>query len=110
MLSPRGKLWQHTTIRELLKNPAYYGAIVWNRRSESKFYEVRGGRADKVKTAIRSGAVEKVSKSEWIVIESALPAIVDRPMWDRAQSAASVRADRAGGRASRSIAGCSPAF
>ncbi len=97
IMSPRGRLWQHTTIRELVKNPAYYGALTWNRRTMGKFYELRGGRADKLKPTARSGTVEHVVRAEWITIPNAVPAIVDEVTWNKAQAAALVRAERSDG-------------
>lgn len=97
ILSPKGKLWQHTTIKTLIENPVYRGDIVWNRRTESKFYEVRQGRADKMKATVKSGRVERVSRDDWIVVENAVPGIVDRTTWERVQQAASARAECKGG-------------
>lgn len=93
VISPRGRLWQFTTIKALIENPAYRGDIVWNRRTESKFFEVRQGRAEKMKPTVKSGRVERIARDDWIVIEGAVPAIVDRATWDRAQAAAAVRAE-----------------
>lgn len=93
ILSPRGKLWQFTTIKNILENPVYRGDMVWNRRTQSKFFEVRKGRAEKMKSTIRSGTVQKVLQEDWVVMTDALPAIVDRGTWDRAQVAASERTE-----------------
>ncbi len=98
ILSPRGRLWQFTTIKNIVENPVYRGDIVWNRRTQSKFFEVRAGRAEKVKSTIRSGTVQKVLREDWIVMENAVPAIVERVNWDRAQAAASARSDQRGGK------------
>jgi site-specific DNA recombinase len=98
MMSPRGKLWQHTTVKALIQNPAYRGDIVWNRRTMSKFYSVAEGRADRLKTSARSGGVEHINKYDWITVPDAVPAIVDRATWDKAQQAAEVRAANDNGR------------
>ena len=97
IMSPRGHLWNFTTIRSLLENPVYRGDIVWNRRSESKFYAVRNGRADQMKPIQRSGCVEAMPQDDWLVIEGSLPAIVDRETWDRAQVMVQRRAEAKGG-------------
>jgi site-specific DNA recombinase len=85
ILSPRGNLWCFTTIKSLLENPVYRGDIVWNRRTESKFFACRGQRADRMKPMGESGRVANMPSDDWIVIENATPAIVDRETWDRAQ-------------------------
>ncbi|MBX3387410.1 MAG: recombinase family protein [Phycisphaeraceae bacterium] len=97
VMSPRGKLWQHTTVRAIILNPVYRGDLVWNRRTESKFYEVRQGRADRVKGRECSGRVKHTDKDDWIVRENAVPPIVDRAIWDKAQAAAMDRASKCSG-------------
>jgi len=83
--SPRGNLWNFTTIKSLLMNPIYRGDLVWNRRTESKFYSVKKGRADKMKSREQSAKPVLMPEDEWIVVQDAVPAIVSREDWDRAQ-------------------------
>lgn len=97
VISPRGQLWCFTSIKSLLENPAYRGDIVWNRRTESKFYACRERRVDKMKPMAQSGRVENMPQDDWIVIENAVPAIVDRETWDRAQVMVRQRAEAKGG-------------
>ena len=97
IMSPRGNLWNFTSIKSLLENPVYRGDIVWNRRTESKFYAVRNGRADRMKPTQQSGRVESMPQDDWIVIENVVPAIVDRETWDRAQVMVKRRAEAKGG-------------
>lgn len=97
VMSPRGNLWNFTSIKSLLQNPVYRGDIVWNRRTESKFYAVRARRADRMKPTQSSGRVESMPQDDWIVIEGAVPAIVDRETWDRAQVMVKRRAEAKGG-------------
>jgi len=35
---PRGRYWLHTTVRSILLNPAYKGALVYGRRSDGKHH------------------------------------------------------------------------
>ena len=35
---PRGRYWLHSTVRSLIKNPAYKGALVYGRRSDGKHH------------------------------------------------------------------------
>lgn len=95
--SPRGHLWSFTSVKSLLENPVYRGDIVWNRRTESRFYAVRNGRADQMKAHRESGRPEAMPKDDWIIIEDAVPAIVDRTTWDRAQVMVRRRSEAKGG-------------
>ena len=97
VVSPKGRLWAFTTIKALLENPVYRGDIVWNRRTESKFYRVADGWADRMRATSESGRVEFTQPDDWIVIEGAAPAIVDRETWERAQAMAAKRARCKGG-------------
>ncbi len=83
--SPLGNLWAHTTIKSIIENPIYRGDLVWNRRTESKFYGVKGGRVDKMKQRAESGKPRIRPEEDWIVIRDVIPAIVSREDWDRAQ-------------------------
>jgi len=42
---PVRDIWGFTTIKAMLENPTYRGDLVWNRRTEAKFYRVQNGRA-----------------------------------------------------------------
>lgn len=46
----------------------------------------------------QSGRIENMSHDDWIVIEDACPAIVDRDTWERAQVMVTKRAEAKGGR------------
>lgn len=51
--TPRGPAWSHiysgkwtdTTIRSILVNPVYAGDLVWNRRTDVRFHQIRDGQA-----------------------------------------------------------------
>lgn len=66
--SPRGGLWNFTTIKAILMNPVYRGDLVWNRRTESKFYSVRKGRADRMKSREDADRPILMPEEEWIVV------------------------------------------
>lgn len=102
VLSPRGGLWQHTTVKAILKNRAYMSDLVWNTRSEGKFYRVAKGRVDTLKPSRPEVRVKAVEQEDWIVIEGAVPAIVDRETWTRAQAAAAARSQAKGGHGKQS--------
>ncbi len=83
--SPRGGTWVTNCIREMLMNPVYYGASVWNRRSMGKFHRVEKGRAvPKGKIRLRKVLINP--ESEWITKEDAFPAIVSKELWQVAQA------------------------
>ena len=95
--SPRKDFWSFTTIKSLLANPVYQGDLVWNRRTEAKFYAVREGRADKMRPSQESARVTLTRREDWIVIPDAVPAIVDRSTWQKAQVQVSKRPAARGG-------------
>lgn len=97
IMSPRGRVWAHTTIKSIIENPTYRGDLVWNRRTMGKFHEITGGRIDKTKPLARSGGVEHKAKEQWITVPGAVPAIVTPEVWRQAQHAATERASRCGG-------------
>ncbi len=97
VIGPRGDFWSFTTIKSMLEIPAYQGDLVWNRRTEAKFYAVREGRADKMRPAQESARVSVTRREDWIVVPDAVPAIVDRQTWQRAQVMARKRAEARGG-------------
>ncbi len=97
VIGPRGDFWSFTTIKAILANPAYQGDLVWNRRTEAKFYAVREGRADQMRPAQESARVSVTRREDWIVVPDAVPAIVDRETWQRAQVMARKRAEARGG-------------
>lgn len=98
VMSPRGGLWNFTTIKALLENPVYRGDIAWNRRTESKFYQVRNGRVDKMKTTWEATKVVHTHEDDWLVIRDAVPPIVSRDEWDRAQLMVQRRGELKSGR------------
>ena len=83
--SAKGNLWSFTTIKSLLENPVYQGDVVWNRRTSAKFYTVRDGRADRMRSRKDSTKITHHPEAEWIVMRDAVPAIVDRETWKKAQ-------------------------
>lgn len=65
--SRQGKEWSIRAIKLMLTNPAYKGALVWNRKDSSK-----AQRKDK-------------DEAEWVIVEDCLPVIIDKPEWERVQ-------------------------
>lgn len=65
--SRQKKEWSLRAIKLMLTNPAYKGTLVWNRVDTSK-----------AKRNLKED-------TEWVVVEDALPAIIDKKTWERVQ-------------------------
>jgi hypothetical protein len=75
--------WTHNTVRCILKNPRYTGALTWNRRSRGKFHRLTNGQA-----VVKPSADDVANEpEEWIV--SAEPdhePLVSQELFDRTQA------------------------
>lgn len=67
----RGKNWDGVAIKRLLKNEKYIGKVILNRYTKPD--------------VTSSGRKIERDPSEWIVLENAIPAIIDRETFDKAQ-------------------------
>ena len=90
--SPRGGRWsqQHragwamTTVRDMLRNPAYAGDSVWNRQSFAKFHRIQQGKA--VPRRVTPGAGPDLnSPDDWVVVKDAHLALISRALFAKAQ-------------------------
>jgi hypothetical protein len=77
-------LWAIGTIRAIVTNPVYAGDLVWNRRTDARFYRIRGGRAVE-RQGIRGRRLEPNHKSDWHIIENAHEAIIPKRIFELAQ-------------------------
>ena len=94
---PRRDVWGFTTIKAILENPTYRGDLVWNRRTEAKFYRVRNGRIEKRQRQEGEAKVVRTHRDDWVVIPNALPAIVSAEDWERVQVMVAKRRRACGG-------------
>ncbi len=94
---PLREVWGFTTVKAILENPTYRGDLVWNRRTEAKFYRVENGRAQKRERQIGEAKVVKTPKDEWVVVPNAVPTIISREDWDRVQVMVAKRRRAKGG-------------
>lgn len=77
--------WSQSTIRSLLTNPHYVGDLVWNRRTDARFFKISGGRA--VERPEAYGArLEPNDESDWVVIRDTHEPLVPREVWAKAAS------------------------
>ncbi len=76
--------WSAGTIRAILKNPAYRGDLVWNRRTFAKFHRVRGG-APAERPRVEADKPRENAQADWIVVAGAHEGLVTASTFDRAQ-------------------------
>ena len=95
--APRGKMWLKGTVRGILKNPAYKGALVYGRRSDGKHHDVtfeRTGNSYVPRVRRRDIARYELVKrplDQCVVMEDCHKAIVPRELWDAAQEKLALR-------------------
>ena len=90
--SPRNAEWAHiysgawtaSTIRSILTNPMYVGDLVWNRRTDARFFKVSNGRATERREAYGPRLVPN-PEVDWIHVEETHPGIVSRRVFDAAK-------------------------
>ncbi|NCQ52975.1 MAG: recombinase family protein, partial [Caldiserica bacterium] len=66
--TPRGNLWEPSTIRSILINDAYTGTLVWNKydkKTKNKKYK---------------------DKEKWVVVKNAYPRIIEPEVFETVQS------------------------
>ena len=99
--------WSISTVREILRNPVYRGAVIWNRRSFSKFHSVEDGRAKRKPKHTRTRHQEN-PKGEWIIHEEQHEALVSEHVWRQAQREMAARGGSISGEQLRAAKGNSP--
>lgn len=75
--TPRGNLWNGTSVRKTLTNPAYVGRYVWGDEQVGKYHCVQNGEI--------SPAVPRSRGGDAFVIENNHPAIIEAITFDQAQ-------------------------
>lgn len=89
--SPRNADWAHiysgawtaSTIRSILTNPMYVGDLVWNRRTDARFFKIANGRASERREAYGQRLVPN-PEEDWIHVQETHPGIVSRRTFDAA--------------------------
>src|SRR5262249_45058934 len=73
-----------STVRALLLNPVGWGDAIWNVRSMPKFHRLEG---DKIVALdeFEQSRYRRNSKTDWVVVRDAHPALVDRVTFDAVQ-------------------------
>jgi hypothetical protein len=80
---PAGKAWTRMTLRALMLNRAYTGALVWNVKSRAKYHRIAGGDvAAAKKPTRRSKAPRPNDPADYVVVEGAHPALVEPELFE----------------------------
>ncbi len=93
--SPDGVRWNSNQIRKMLKNPAYRGALAWNKRTLGKLHGVDGSgklRPKKGPAGSHNNPVE-----DWYVVEGVHEPLVSPEVWEKGHAAYVARAGKGGG-------------
>jgi len=80
-------LWSVGSVRAILTNPAYAGDLVWNRRTDARFFRITGeghavARSDAPRIARR---LEHNDERDWMVTKDAHEPIVSRRIFELAR-------------------------
>jgi DNA invertase Pin-like site-specific DNA recombinase len=93
--SPDGAKWNSNQVRKMLKNPAYRGALAWNKRTLGKLHGVDGNgklRPKKGPAGSHNNPVE-----DWYVVEGTHEPLVSPDVWEKGHRAYMRRVGRGGG-------------
>ncbi|QOR67286.1 recombinase family protein [Cytobacillus suaedae] len=71
--SKQNKEWSLRSVKLLLSNPVYKGTLVWNRTDSSKKKR------------------QAKDEDDWVTIDDALPVIIEKSFWDKAQKRSNQR-------------------
>ena len=84
--SARGSLWSVGTVHDMLLNPVYYGANVWNVRSFSKYHTIKNGTPSAHEEDVHGKRFN--DKEHWIVADAAhsFEGIITKELFDLAQA------------------------
>ncbi len=90
--TPRGPAWSHiyrgqwtdTTIRAILVNMIYVGDMIWNRRTDARFHQIRDGVAVERESAYGARLVPN-SESDWLIVRDAHPPLISRRVFEQAK-------------------------
>jgi site-specific DNA recombinase len=87
--------WSLGTIRSIVRNPAYRGDLVWNRRTFAKFNRVSGGVATE-RPRIDADRPGENPEHDWIIVPGCHEPIVPPEKFDRAQALMAARTNGGG--------------
>ncbi|MCK4850599.1 MAG: recombinase family protein, partial [Phycisphaerae bacterium] len=76
--------WTDTTIRAILVNPIYVGDMVWNRRTDGRFHQIKNGQAVERENAHGARLVPN-DETDWMVVRDAHPPLISRRIFEQAK-------------------------
>jgi DNA invertase Pin-like site-specific DNA recombinase len=84
VLGPKGGKWTTGSVRNMLTNPLYKGAMVWNRKSFAKIHRI-GRREARRLSKSEPRRQRRNGGEDWIIKEGTHEAIVDPQLFDLVQ-------------------------
>jgi DNA invertase Pin-like site-specific DNA recombinase len=76
-----GGLWSGGSLRSLLTNPAYVGDLVWNRRTDARFFRITGEGEAVERRGPGARRLRPNDESDWIITENAHEPLITRRVW-----------------------------
>ena len=70
-------------MRSILVKPAYAGDLVWNRRTDARFHQIRN-RCAVERQSIHGHRLVPNAESDWLVVREAHPPLVSRRLFAQA--------------------------
>lgn len=86
--SPTGGNWSPSGLSLMLHNEVYVGRYSWNRTSEARYVHLTDGRCSEVSS--KGKRIHHVEE-DWVVIDDAHPALIDRDTFEAVQRELLVR-------------------
>ncbi len=77
--------WATSTVRSILTNPVYVGDLVWNRRTDSRFFRISNGQAVE-RRGLCARRLEPNDEADWIVTADAHPPLISRRTFELARN------------------------
>lgn len=116
--TPRGPAWSPiysgrwavATVRAILIKPIYVGDLVWNRRSDGRFYRIAGQRAVERRN-VHGARLVPNDPRDWMTIYNAHKPLISRRLFEKVQTRIKDRARQASGKSGGStVAPGEPTF
>lgn len=85
--------WTTPTVRSILVNPLYTGDMVWNRRTDARFYRIADGQAVE-REQVHGHRLVPNDDRDWLVVRGAHEALVPRRLFELVQQKIRARARR----------------
>ncbi|MFB3106063.1 MAG: recombinase family protein [Pseudomonadales bacterium] len=101
--SPSGGQWFDSTVRAILRNQAYIGTFVWNKRRMGKYHRIVNGEIiERDKSEVRLMPNGKPNANHnppelWMVVEDSHEPLMDRATFDVVQAKIERRSRKNGG-------------